>query len=281
MTSLFQFQHQFDREMSSKHNARTKRVKEYCAKHGKDSLAKDLDLSDFVVLEKYQSVYCPVPKVASTVWKRILARAMGLNITTYVHQTTQRKMKHLGQYPLEERKNILKTYTKFMFVREPFERLLSAYRNCFLGTKFKRNHYWWRNLRYRIREVLVENGGLRINLNADNTTFEEFLTYLVLKWTRNSSSEFNAHWRPQSNLCHPCHIQYDFIGHYETLQDDATFILKQANLQDKVLFPQWQPTNTSLFMHEYYSGVSPLRLSQLKSIYKEDIGVFGYTIPEF
>lgn len=59
-----------------------------------------------------------------------------MNVTAVhgIHLYTRGKFKLLSQLSLEERKEKLATYTKFFFVREPYERLLSAYRDCFYGS---------------------------------------------------------------------------------------------------------------------------------------------------
>ena len=255
----------------------TKQIRQYCVKRGKDSSEIDLDFSNFIVLEKYKLVYCSVPKVACTVWKRILANLEGYNITNGVHKKTKGKLRILSNYTTEDRSKILKTYKKFMFVREPFERLLSAYKDCFWG-KFKRRMDTWKRYRKIIRFVLATRTGLDIDVNADNTTFEQFATYLVLRWREGVS--FQEHWREQNKLCHPCQVQFDYVGHYETLQDDAQFILQKTKLDDKVFFPEWQPTNTSALMRTYYSTLSLLRIRQLWDIYKKDFELFGYSYPE-
>ena len=262
--------------MTSKQNERTKHMNEYCAKYRKDSDEKDLDLSNFIVSEKFRLVYCVVPKVACTVWKRILANLEGFDITENVHDEIKGKLKLLSNYATEDRINILKTYKKFMFVREPFERLLSAYQNCFWG-EFKRNHGGWKRYRKEIRKVLAKRGGFDIDVTADNTTFEQFATYLVLRWREGGL--FQVHWREQYKLCHPCHIQFDYVGHYETLVDDALFLLRKTKLDDKVSFPEWQPGKTSALMKSYYSTMSLLRIKQLWEIYKRDFEFFGYTYP--
>ncbi|KAJ7376054.1 Carbohydrate sulfotransferase 11 [Desmophyllum pertusum] len=255
-----EFRDEFNtKEVNANHNLRTKLMHEYCGKTGKymdDSQEKHLDLSNFIVLEKYKLVYCPVPKVSCTVWKNLLAKLDGL---------------FLGRPT-----NYSQTYTKFMFVREPFERLLSAYRDVFLGW-WKRSADFWKSYRKRVREYLVSSGRLGINTSADNTTFEEFATYVVLK--HRNGKDLQEHWRPMYDLCHPCYIQFDFIGHYETLMDDAQFILRKTNVDDKVQFPEWRPTDTNDLMQKYYSNLTLLRIAQLQSVYKDDLELFGYTFP--
>ncbi|XP_078369069.1 carbohydrate sulfotransferase 11-like [Oculina patagonica] len=270
------FKQTFLTEMTSKQNETTKQIKDYCAKYAKDSNENDLDLSNLIVSEKYKLVYCSVPKVACTVWKRVLADLEGINVTKSIHDEIKGKLRLLSNYTTEDRKNILKTYKKFMFVRDPFERLLSAYRNCFWG-KFKRNHDGWKFYRRGIRDVLAKRSGLAIDVHADNTTFEQFATYLVLRWREGGL--FQVHWREQHKLCHPCHIQFDYVGHYETLVNDALFILKRTKLENKVFFPEWRPSNTSALMKNYYSTLSLLRIRQVWNIYKEDFELFGYTYP--
>ena len=263
-------------EVTFSETATTKQIREYCAKYGKDSREKDLDFSSFIVLEKYKLVYCSVPKVACTVWKRILANLEGIKINSSVHQETKGKLKLLSDYTTEDRVKILKTFKKFTFVRDPFERLLSAYKDCFWG-KFKRSHKGWKYYRKEIRKLLAKRSGLDIDVNVDNTTFEQFAAYLVLQWREGGL--FQIHWREQYKLCHPCQIQFDYVGHYETLQDDAKFVLRNTKLDDKVSFPEWQPTNTSALMKNYYSTLSLLRIRQLWDIYKKDFELFGYTYP--
>ncbi|KAJ7376053.1 Carbohydrate sulfotransferase 12 [Desmophyllum pertusum] len=130
-----EFRDEFNtKEVNTNHNLRTKLMHEYCGKTGKymnDSQEKHLDLSKFIVLEKYKLVYCPVPKVSCTVWKNLLAKLDGANIKKNVHKEVKYKLNSLQGYSLEDQRTILKTYTKFMFVREPFERLLSSYRDVF------------------------------------------------------------------------------------------------------------------------------------------------------
>ena len=270
------FQDEFEIAMTSKHRNIAKQIKEHCIKHGSDSNVKDLDFYNFFVSEKYNLVYCSIPKVACTVWKGIMAKIEGLNITAGVHKNTKGKLKLLRDYPWKERQKILKSYKKFMFVREPFERLLSAYRDCFHG-KFKTSSEWWKKFHKFVKKVLAEGSGRHNDTLPGVTTFEQFATYLVIQ--RRKGALLQEHWREQYNLCHPCNVQFDFIGHYETLAEDALFVLRKTGLENKVSFPEWRPTDTSNLLHEYYSTLSLLRIKQLQNIFQKDFELFGYSYP--
>ena len=88
---------------------------------------------DFYVSDELQYVYCNSPKVATTSWLLAFLRLTGKKLSTIrdVHNTEQTAqiLKRAVHYTPEQRQTILKKYYKFMFVREPLERLISAYRD--------------------------------------------------------------------------------------------------------------------------------------------------------
>ena len=116
--------------------------------------------------------------------------------------------------------------------------------------------------------------------------FEEFVQY-VLKQGRDRTDHLEIHWRPQYNLCDPCHIKYDFIGHYETLQHDAEHVLRQitrySNNTD-VHFPATDVDNRNRnsheFLQQFYANVSSSDIRGLLQLYKKDYDVFGFKVPE-
>ena len=109
-------------------------------------LDKDV-LHHIVVDDKNHLLYCYVPKVACTTWKRLLMITTGLSDVQDYEQINgldaHRRLRRLSNYSSDEVNHRLKTYMKFMFARHPFERLLSGYNN-----KFKGIHSEWWQLRY-------------------------------------------------------------------------------------------------------------------------------------
>ncbi len=104
-------------------------------------------LQHIVVDDKHQLLYCYVPKVACTTWKRLLMITTGLSDAQDYEEVNgldaHRNLRRLGNYTSEEVDHRLKTYVKFMFARHPFERLFSGYNNKFKGSLSE----WWQ-LRY-------------------------------------------------------------------------------------------------------------------------------------
>ena len=44
--------------------------------------------------------------------------------------------------------------------------------------------------------------------------FDEFTQYIVNGAV--GGPVLDIHWEPVYEICKPCHVQYDYIGHYET-----------------------------------------------------------------
>ena len=111
----------------------------------------------------------------------------------------------------------LKTYFKFLIVREPLDRLLSAYRNKFEN---KQNTYFHEKFGKLIVKRFRKNAS---NSSGNDVTFAEFVEYILSPKTK---KPLNEHWRPIHELCSPCQIKFDMIGKFETLQHDSNYILK-------------------------------------------------------
>jgi len=253
--------------MVSRQQERKRRVSAYC-KTAKTTVLQPRSLNHFIVDNKHKIVYCYIPKVACTTWKKIIAQLVGLKSKS-VHE---QRFNLLSSQSKAKARSILQNYYKFLFVREPFERLLSAYRD-----KFTRKTNVWKKYAKKVKRSV----GLRLGANgstiADDSgeiTFQEFLTYLID--VNSKGGRLNEHWRHYDSLCHPCSINFDFIGHYETLEDDAPFALHEAGVDQLVSFPPVHFTSTKDDLQHYYSKVPREDIIRLQKIYRRDFEMFGY-----
>ncbi|XKL59658.1 hypothetical protein PGB90_000674 [Kerria lacca] len=235
------------------------------------------DLDHILVDEKHKLLYCYVPKVACTNWKRVfmilLGSANNENASSIPAEIVHRKstFPKLSDYSTEKTKYFLTNFTKYIFVRHPFERLLSAYRNK-LQEPSERSKYF----QMRIGKDIIK----RYRTNATNhsleygndVTFEEFATYLIDHYV----PTFNEHWKPISELCYPCLVKYDFIGKYETLQSDAEFLLHAIN-ESRIKFPRVRASNSTSQIISYYSSLSPQIIARLYNIFILDFKLFSYS----
>ncbi|TNM85729.1 hypothetical protein fugu_008000 [Takifugu bimaculatus] len=108
------------------------------------------ELDHLIVDDTHQIIYCYVPKVACTNWKRVmvvlsqsLISPSGKPYTdpetvpadlvhnSSLHLTFAKFWRHYGSMSRHLMAVKLQHYTKFLFVRDPFVRLISAFRNKF------------------------------------------------------------------------------------------------------------------------------------------------------
>lgn len=98
----------------------------------------------------------------------------------------------------------LKHYTKFLFVQDPFVRLISAYRNKFM----KSNEYYFQNFGRTILRLYGNQSHPpqtvdKAFASGVRPSFYNFVQYLLTE----RKVPFEPHWRQMHRLCHPCHIQ--------------------------------------------------------------------------
>ncbi|XP_041459271.1 carbohydrate sulfotransferase 11-like [Lytechinus variegatus] len=285
---------------------RRKHLADVCSANGVHEVAGSQD-SHFIVDEKYKLVYCYVPKVACTSWKRVflvlngvMKRPDDLPQTQVNNVIGPRKLSFLSSYNKSKRAEILKSYTKFLVVRHPFHRVLSAFQNkLWAGSTSKTSIIFQKKIGLHILEgyrtsTLLNNksGSVEqktiVNKHGDeikyDLRFDEFVKFLTTK-TEKPSLLKNSHWGEITHRCKPCDIDYDVISHFETLVDDALYILRRVHADHVVKFPSSNgssPTNSSSksLYQSYYADIPQDDLHKLYQRYRLDFELFGYEKPD-
>ncbi|KAK7074936.1 Carbohydrate sulfotransferase 11, partial [Halocaridina rubra] len=169
-------------------------------------------------------------------------------------------------------KHRLRTYKKFLFVRHPIERVLSAFRN-----KFEKNYtssaYFKK--RFGVKIIKKYRSGIypeEVPETGDGVKFSEFISYLIDTKPEN----LNEHWAPVSSMCHPCHVRYHIIGKYETLAADAEYILRLVGAPPFVHFPEVIPSKTTAVVESYVDTLTTRQKQGLVKIYEDDFRIFNY-----
>lgn len=226
---------------------------------------------------KKHIVYCGAPKVASTNWKKILL--VFEEKIKDIKQIKQKNNVHLMNFDRlfnligkGHIAQILKHYYKFLFVRHPFERLVSSYRNKFYETN---NTYFQRMYGSRILRMHRNNLTDEEFRAGKGVTFKEFITWIVEK------KVYDPHWVPIYYICFPCIIPYDFIGKMESLKSDSKQIFK--DIETEYIFPIDETDGYSVssreLMVKYFKNISYETKKKVYWLYREDFKAFGYTIP--
>lgn len=221
----------------------------------------------------------PVFQVACTNFKRLFMKMTGKSnasdiLSIPAHEAHDRQFHStLRNFTAVDAEYFLKKYTKFMFVRHPFERLLSAYKN-----KLEQNYIGSKYFKDRIGKYIMQNYRTKKNqsgqANGEDITFEEFTNFLL----NSEQKGFNEHWKPMHRLCEPCLVKYDFVGKYETLSSDANFILRKIGATN-LSFPQALGSSTTAKqLKKYFGNLPSSKISNLYNIYKLDFKMFSYSL---
>ncbi|XP_029931606.1 carbohydrate sulfotransferase 12-like [Myripristis murdjan] len=250
-----------------------------------DNMTKK-ELKHLIVDDKHGIIYCYIPKVACTNWKRVMfvlnqteSHQDPMNVSgDLVHVPNTFKL--LNSFPLPEMKARLKHYTKFLFVRDPFVRLISAYRDKFQ----RKNEYFYlhfaRDMLRKYRNQPNPPKSVDEAFASDlRPSFNNFIQYLLDPRTE-EKEPFEPHWRQMHRLCHTCLIEYDFVGHQESLQEDAEHLLRILKLQDVIKFPPSYDNMTSAtWVSDWFRAVPLEARRKLYKLYEMDFKLFGYGKP--
>ena len=112
------------------------------------------------------------------------------------------------------KKKLFRSYTfGFMFVRDPFQRALSAYYN-----KVKKENYF----------------------NGKNWTLTYYFNYLV------KNSVKDQHFKMQYKVCDPCFLGINYLGRTETMNDDLHKLVNvRTKLHQRIEFNVQKAKNSS------------------------------------
>jgi chondroitin 4-sulfotransferase 11 len=115
--------------------------------------------------------------------------------------------------------------------------------------------------------------------NGDDVRFEEFVQFLLDSRVKRV---LDIHWRPYYQICHPCLMQYDFIGKYETLDEDVNFVLQELGVKHLINFPERPNTpKTGNVFKSIISNISSEQIHNLWKLYSVDYSMFDYSYPDF
>jgi len=272
---------------------RQDRLQEYCIRknltHRSYRHLRQEQMDHLIVDKQRKLLYCYVPKVACTNFKRIMMLWSGkwtngsdpLRIPGHLAHAYDMFDKFSNLSALEQAE-VLANYTRFIVVRHPFERLLSAFRNKFEGDLPSAKYFQSRIGRLIIRNLRPHATNESL-LKGNDVTFNEFIRYLLtpeLSRGYQANSSFNEHWESMAELCHPCMFSYNLIGRYETLHDDAELLLDTIGVKN-VTFPVVKASGgTASRLNAYFDNLPIGTVRNLYKLYEVDFKMFDYGIED-
>ena len=222
------------------------------------SLNADLPLR-VMVSDHFKLIGCKLLKVGSTNLRRLLYTLDNLSKLNDTNESNKKKSRKwhidtrfLKAKQLSEMRLKLKTYKTFMFVRDPIERLVSAYRD-------NKPHTW---------------------LQGQTLPFNKYLMLII----QTPTSELNRHIQLFSTWCQPCSVTYDFIGQLDNFAEDINIILESVGARNLVILPERNQTGykqdrSSDIVSMYRRNIPKDILKQLYEKYYIDYYLFGFPRP--
>ena len=162
------------------------------------------------------------------------------------------------------RQNYPDDYFTFAFVRNPWDRIASCYRNKIDG--------YYRD--YKTPQFMLDFG---MDFHHSRTPWISFREFLELLLREDDTRYFNEHWAPQTSLVNI--DQLDFVGRLETLDKDWKYVCEKIGIEHKPLGNYNSTKENNEIYRKFYEEQGDDKqfcIDAIAEIYKEEIEKFNY-----
>ena len=242
-------------------------------------IANSVHLDYLITDDHHRVLYCFIPKVGCTSFKSMMVANIGIQVSRAwfnVKYLNSIGLKQLSQYSAEDISMRIKNYFKFMVVRHPFDRLVSAYQQKFGG---HRNSH---NFSPKYKNVIKDHFGDITKVDSQGNVLLSWPQFLELVATE-PERFYNEHWAKYEHLCNPCMTNYSHVVYMETMSDDLDIVLDHLSDPDgprpalptrNVMRRTKDNTET---LYKQFINIDKSVLQRLLRIYGRDLELFGYT----
>lgn len=232
-------------------------------------------LDDFrhaiIISPRYRYLFVNVPKVACTTIRKLLLDAEHGEVRPYAEREELHYNEFLPFLNIQQVGNV-KTFVtrpdifKFCFVRNPYTRLLSGYLDKIVRKKDQRN-------------PILRQLGLFHQPEVE-LSFAQFVQAVVDLPVMHQ----DQHWRVQYYQTCQAGIKYDFIGRFESLEQDLRAVAQQIGIGAFIQEDTFGNTATKAVGQHHATGAAeqlssyytPALQEMVYQKYREDFDCFGY-----
>eukprot|EP00090_Calanus_glacialis_P034886 TRINITY_DN5916_c0_g1_i1.p1 TRINITY_DN5916_c0_g1~~TRINITY_DN5916_c0_g1_i1.p1 ORF type:complete len:411 (-),score=111.14 TRINITY_DN5916_c0_g1_i1:141-1373(-) len=230
---------------------------------------------------KHHLVYCPIYKVASGTWTTNFLRLSSFNSDlpkwqrfSKLHNASESVSRKLFPPPKGKKKQLatLKDSTKFLVVRHPFDRIMSAFKGKIANPNAKPRFY--RKLQKEIKVKYSKNA--KEIADEIPPSFEEYWRYLT---DITSGLVHPRDWRDVDcvqafySVCVPCDVEYDVIIKLETHDEDTEYLIRKNQLTElSEPFTMWKHNSKAenqIGDYDYYvyddPKMNPIQMTKVQT----------------
>ncbi|XP_071519939.1 carbohydrate sulfotransferase 10-like [Panulirus ornatus] len=251
-------------------------------------------------------IYCPVYKVASTTWMAYFLRLKHINdanpaLEKYSAKARE-KLKYMPNFggghrrvfeeyrephQSQQKNRVFKKALRFLVVRHPFTRLLSAYRDKIERPDPRPFQPYFEHLQ---RAIVLRYRPADSHVTRATPTFPEFVDFVIdstksLK-TAQDWIENVVCWLPYWVQCGVCASDYQMVLKLETMTRDEQFLAQVADLKEIQDVHEWRNQgdaegSSATVLPHYFKNLTQRQVRLLYQRYKLDFDLFGYSVDEY
>jgi hypothetical protein len=240
---------------------------------------------DPVVVESHKLLFFTVPKNGCTEWKMLFRRMLNHSDwwSAVPHDPQLNGLRYLGHYSRPRQREMMTSpnWTRAIFVRDPLERVLSAYLDKGIGPeryvkeqccriKARQNREERREERRMVRQT-QHRTCMRL------LPFEAMPTEKILPFERFVKDFMHQcedpHWQPQhKRLAQPQNWKFiNFVGHFERLQRDSRQLLDRIGAYDEFGSNGWGPFQNQSFLERNFASHATSSRAHVERMYTPEL----------
>ncbi|CAF0876998.1 unnamed protein product [Adineta steineri] len=232
-------------------------------------------MQTYLHLLRFESVDNASPSLYFNPWR--------LNLKHIFHSVDFRSVSNLSDI-------FSSSFTRAMFVRHPFERLASAYKERIATLEKDRiqPEPYYDDIRKLICRRYTHPNWVRGLLKkvhpCENSIppFKHFVEFILTNTeTSFGIARMDGHWQPYTVVCQVCKFKYNFIGKYETFNHDFNSLLKRLNVSDWNNEKRRGASGHNTWDYQQlFSSLPDNLICRLRRLYNDDFLLFNYRIED-
>ena len=239
-----------------------------------------------LVSKEHKAGLCPVPKAASTTQKILMVHSIlrtipdsystvvkGVNYNVLRQEATKLALARLSS--VDKLAALNEYFLVFMF-RNPFDRLLSAYRSKFSRLQLNRKEFYkekvWILLHYQpgvYKKWLEAHRSYSVNIS-----FGDFVDFL----TTTHQLDNDPHFMSVMSLCNPCKVRFSYYGNFKTFEQDIGVLMNKIQALKGELRVK-SPKSFSSHIAQYYRQLNEMQKRRVLEKLSTDLEFYYYIFP--